>query len=148
MTKKEKIILSSIIITIGTIFNLYFTASLHNMPINTGSSLELIPLWRCILGLFKNRQQFMLFLSFEGFIVLCNIAFFLQNNRPYQSELVEVAKDIMTPKASGQLQHGSARWLSDEEKDQVFESFVLDKEREYIRELIDKGYDDLDFMKN
>jgi type IV secretion system protein VirD4 len=47
----------------------------------------------------------------------------------------------------GQYQHGSAKWLSDREKDRVFESFVLDPNDPQIAELLRSGYDGLDFIK-
>jgi len=69
----------------------------------------------------------MLFLSFQGLVALIAVLFFFTNLRPYQSNLVEITPDIKTPVSVGQYQHGSARWLKDEEKEKVFDSFVLDK---------------------
>lgn len=50
--------------------------------------------------------------------------------------------------AVGQYQHGSAKWLTDKEKDKAFESFILDPNDEQVRELLRSGYDGLDFMKS
>ncbi|MGC6175131.1 type IV secretory system conjugative DNA transfer family protein [Lacrimispora sp. 38-1] len=111
------------------------------------STLTLLPLWDCIAGLFTQRQQSLLFLSFEGFICLCGVLFWVQNNRPYQSELVRVAEDIYTPAPVGQYQHGSARWLRDTEKRKVFGTQVISSQNELIRELLDTGYSDLPFMQ-
>jgi len=58
-----------------------------------------------------------------------------------------VTPDIQTPAAVGQYQHGSAKWLSEKEKDKAFESFVLDPDDELIKGLLQSGYDGLDFMK-
>lgn len=147
MKKKEKLILSAVIFGIGTIFNLFFTAALHGLLLRRYATLTLIPLWECIAGLFTQRQQSLLFLSFEGFICLCGVLFWVQNNRPYQSELVRVAEDIYTPAPVGQFQHGSARWLRDTEKDKVFGTQVISPQNELIRELLDTGYSDLPFMQ-
>jgi type IV secretion system protein VirD4 len=48
----------------------------------------------------------------------------------------------------GQYQHGSAKWLTEKEKDKAFENFVLDPNDPQIKELLRSGYDGLDFMKN
>ena len=147
MKKKEKLILGSVIIGIGTVFNLLFTAALHGLLSRQHTTLTLIPLWDCMVGLFAQRQQLLLFLSFEGFLCLCCILFWVQNNRPYQSELVRVAEDIYTPAPVGQFQHGSARWLRETEKSKVFGTQVIDPANPVIRKLLDTGYDDLPFMK-
>lgn len=147
MKKKEKLILSAVIFGIGTIFNLFFTAALHGLLSRRYATLTLIPLWDCIAGLFAQRQQSLLFLSFEGFICLCGVLFWVQNNQPYQSELMRVAEDIYTPAPVGQFQHGSARWLRDTEKSKVFGTQVISPQNELIRELLDTGYSDLPFMQ-
>lgn len=146
MKKKEKLILGSIIIGLGTIFNLFFTAALHGLLSHRVRTLTLLPLWDCIAGLFTQRQQLMLFLSFEGFLCLCCVLFWVQNNRPYQSELVRVAEDIFTPAPVGQYQHGSARWLREEEKGKVFGTQIIHPANPIIRKLLDTGFDDLPFM--
>ena len=147
MKKKEKIILSAVILGLGTIFNLFFTAALHGLLSRRYTTLTLIPLWDCIAGLFTQRQQSLLFLSFEGFICLCSVLFWVQNNRPYQSALVRVSEDIYTPAPVGQFQHGSARWLRDSEKSKIFGTQVISPQNELIQELLDTGYSDLPFMQ-
>jgi type IV secretion system protein VirD4 len=147
MKKKEKLILSSVIIGIGSLFNLFFTAALHGLLTRQYATLTLVPLWKCVAGLFIHRQQGLLFLSFEGFILLCCVLFWVQNNRPYQSELVKVAGDIYTPAPVGQFQHGSSRWLYDREKDTVFKTQLIDPENKVIKMLLDTGYDNLPFLK-
>ena len=67
--------------------------------------------------------------------------------RPYESDLDTITPEIRTPKAVGQYQHGSARWMSDAEKGKAFDSFTLDPDDPAIRELLKTGYDGLDFMK-
>ncbi len=146
MKKKEKLILGSIIIGIGTFFNLFFTAALHGLLSHRVRTLTLLPLWDCIAGLFTQRQQLLLFLSFEGFLCLCCVLFWLQNNRPYQSELIRVSEDIYTPAPVGQYQHGSARWLREEEKCKVFGTQVINLANPLIRKLLDTGFDDLSFV--
>ena len=147
MKKKEKLILSVILLAAGTILNLFFTAALHGLMSRRYDTLTFVPLFQCLSGLFTERQQSLLFLSFEGFLALCCILFWVQNSRSYQSELVKVAGDIYTPAPSGQYQHGSSRWLKKEERDTVFAAQVIDPHNEVIRMLLDTGYDNLPFLE-
>ena len=147
MKKKEKLILSVILLAAGTILNLFFTAALHGLMSRRYDTLTFVPLFQCLSGLFTERQQFLLFLSFEGFLALCCILFWVQNSRSYQSELVKVAGDIYTPAPSGQYQHGSSRWLKKEERDGAFAAQVIDPHNEVIRMLLDTGYDNLPFLE-
>lgn len=147
MKKKEKLILSVILLAVGTVLNLFFTAALHGLMSRRYDTLALVPFFRCLSGLFTERRQLLLFLSFEGFLALCCILFWVQNSRSYQSELVKVAGDIYTPAPSGQYQHGSSRWLKKEERDRVFETQIIDPHNEVIRMLLDTGYDNLPFLE-
>ena len=147
MKKKEKLILSTALICIGSIFNLFFTAALHGLLSREYDTLTLVPLFQCMTGLFTKRQQLLMFLSFEGFICLCCVLFWVQNDRPYQSDLIKVAGDICTPAPVGQFQHGSSRWLKEEEKGKTFRTQDIDPANPVIKMLLDTGYDDLPFMK-
>ena len=147
MKQKEKIILSTALIGIGSLFNLYFTASLHGLMSRQYRTLVLLPIGACLSGLAEQRQQRFLFLAFEGMILLACLLFFIQNSRSYQSDLVKVTEDIETPVAVGQYQHGSARWLREKEKDQIFDVFWLDPSHPVVKQLIRTGYEGLDFLK-
>lgn len=147
MKKKEKLILSVALISIASIFNLFFTAALHGLLSRQYDTLTLVPLFQCITGLATQHQQFLMFLSFEGFICLCCVLFWVQNDRPYQSDLIKVSGDICTPAPVGQFQHGSSRWLKEDEKSKTFRTQEIDPENPIIKMLLDTGYDDLPFMK-
>lgn len=121
MRKKEKFILSLILMAVGSVVNLFFTATLHGMLSGRIGTITLLPLKQCVNGLFAERQQMLLFLSFEGFLVLCCILFWLQDSRPYQSPLIRVAGEICTPAPVGQYQHGSSRWLRPDERETVLD---------------------------
>ena len=146
--KKEMIILGSILAGLGTLFNLFFTAALHRMLSGQMETLALVPIGECVSGLFSQQRQGMLFLSFECFIVLCCILFFTQNSRAYQSDLMKVTDEIEIPVSAGQFQHGSSRWMREEEKDRIFEVCMLNPADPVIRELIETGYEGLGFMQD
>lgn len=147
MKKKEMLILSMALTGIGTVLNLFFTASLHVLLSGQSRMLKLLPFLQCVKGLFTEHRQLLLFLSFEGFLALCCILFRVQNSRSYQSELVRIAGDIYTPAPVGQYQHGSSRWLRPEERDTIFRTQIIDPHNEVIRMLLDTGYHDLPFME-
>lgn len=131
----------------GTLINLYFTAALHGILSGEMRTLAVIPLSRCIRGLFMNGRQGMLFAAFEGFILLLCILFFVQNSRSYQSELVKVTEDISTPVAVGQYQHGSSRWMREGEKDRIFSYCIINPSHPVIQELLEGGYEGLAFLE-
>lgn len=148
MEKKEKLPIFIILITLGTLLNLFFTAALHRMLSRQCNKLELITLSQCISRLFSERRQLYLFLAFEGFLVVLCILFWIQNNRPYQSRLVRVAGDIYTPAAVGQYQHGSSKWLRKEEWNKIFQTQVIDPQNPLIKMLIVTGQEAFEPEKN
>lgn len=148
MKKQEKIVLGGIMAGTGTLLNLFFTAALHGMLSGRMKSLALVPIGECISGLFTEQRQGMLFLAFEGFVALCCVLFFVQNSRAYQSDLMKVTDEIQIPVPVGQYQHGSSRWMREEEKDKVFQVCVINPTDPVIRQLLDTGYEELDFMSD
>lgn len=147
MERKPKLIICVMIFAVGGIFNLFFSTTLHRLLSREMARLAILPFGNCVASLFTNRQHLMLFLCSQGFILILALLFYLTNLRPYQSDLDTITPDIKTPKAVGQFQHGSARWLTDKEKDKAFGSFVLDPDNLQIKKLIQTGYDGLEFLK-
>lgn len=139
MKKKQKNMLWVLALIAGTFFNLFLTRSLHLLFSGSANRIQIYNPLECIQGLFHVKQQFMLFLSFEGFLMLCIFALSLQNKYAYYSDLLKVTDDIETPVPVGQFQHGSARWLKEREYDKAFGSFLLDPENLVIKGLIRKG---------
>lgn len=148
MERKPKLTICVLIFFAGGIFNLFFSTTLHGLLTRKMTRLTILPFGRCASSLFNNRQHLMLFLCLQGFILILALLFYLTNLRPYQSDLDTITPDIKTPKAVGQFQHGSARWLTDKEKNKAFGSFVLDPDNPQIKKLIQTGYDDLEFLKD
>ena len=146
--KKEKILGGSILIVAGTLFNLVFTASLHRLLTRQSTVFELVSVQECFAGFMSGKEQGLLFLSFEGFLLICIVLLCVQNRGGYQSDLMKVTDEIATPVPVGQFQHGSSRWMREKEKDQMFQYCEIDPGYAQIRELVVTGYDDLDFMRN
>ena len=139
MKKEPKLIICSLIFILGAFGNLFFSTALHLLLSRQMTVLKLLPLSECINSLFQSRQQLMLYLCLQGFILILALMYYFTNLRPYQSDLVEITPEIKTPVSVGQFQHGSARWLNDEEKDKAFNSFIFDPNHPIIEKLMNKG---------
>jgi hypothetical protein len=148
MKTKPKLIICALIFVMGSFVSVFISTALHNILSGQMRTLAIAGFFECIGSMAASRNHWMLFLCLSGFMLILAAVFFLTNTRPYQSHLNTVTPEIQTPAAVGQYQHGSARWLTDAEKDKAFDSFVLDPDDEQIRELLRSGYDGLDFMKN
>ncbi len=136
MKPKEKLLLSSLLFLVGMTVNLFFSSAVHSVLSRQSQVLRLYSLTECLESIFSNRQHLLMFVCLQGFVVVLCLLFFLSNLRPYQSDLVKITPDIETPVPVGQHQHGSARWLSDAEKEKQFDSFLLDPEHPAVRQFI------------
>ena len=147
MKTKPKLLVCALIFFAGGFVNLFFSTALHGLLTRQITRLSLLPIGECLESLTSSRQHLMLYLCLQGFSLILAVMFFLTNFRPYQSSLDEITPDIQTPKAVGQYQHGSARWLREDEMEATFDSYLLDPGDPAIHELIQTGYDGLDFLK-
>lgn len=96
---------------------------LHAFLTNSVQSLSIKFLFVLLV---TSRQFLLLFISITVCLLLCCLIFSL-DNKPYKSALTEVAQGINIPVSAGQLQHGSARFLNEEEIDRTFASVILTK---------------------
>ena len=147
MKIKPKLILFTVIFLLGGLFNLFFSTAIHRLLTRNVATLKFLPITVCFQSLVSSKQHLTLFLLIQGFFLLAAVLFSTANLYPYKSDLDEITPDIKTPKAVGQFQHGSARWLTDAEKNRAFESYVLNPHNNEIKRLIDTAYEDIDFMK-
>lgn len=142
--RKIKIITSILIFILGIIFNLYFSTLLHELLSKEISELSLPSLKGSISSLKTNKNHLYLFMVFQLTIILGGILYLVTNNKPYQSDLIKITPNIMTPAPAGQKQFGSARWMTKEEKEKAFSNCVLKKNDKLISYLIKHGYDDIE----
>lgn len=143
MKTREKIIICSILFVVGGAVNIFFSTALHQILSRQASVLRLAPISACLSSMAGSRQHLILFLCLQGFILILSLMFFLTNLRPYQSDLLKVTPDIETPVPVGQHQHGSSRWLTEAEKNKIFESYTLNPHNAALRYLMNHGEDDL-----
>ncbi|MDR1320677.1 MAG: type IV secretory system conjugative DNA transfer family protein [Gracilibacteraceae bacterium] len=132
MKTKPKLMICAFIFIIGAIFNVFFSAALHGVLSGQMRTPAFAGFWESIVSMAASRQHLTLFLCLSGLTLVLAGVFFLTNMRPYQSRLNSITPEIQTPATVGQYQHGSARWLTDKEKDKAFESFILDPSDEQI----------------
>lgn len=144
MNKKKKLFISIFILIVGTLFNLVFTTNLHYLLKGKIRNLQLFSIYIIFASMKNNKEHLLLFLAFNGIALLGAIFYYILNHKPYQSELVEITPMIKTPVSAGQKQFGSARWLTDNEKDKNFKSVVLDANDKKIKGLNKLAEDEVD----
>lgn len=141
--KRNKIIISILILIIGIVFSIFFSTILHKLLSREINRLSFPKLEDCLKSLMSNQKHLKLFLSFLALSFLASVGFYFSNDKAYQSQLIRVTPTIYTPVKAGQNQHGSARWLTEKEKKEVFKNYTLNLNNSYIRNLIKNGEQDL-----
>jgi len=140
---KARSILSSLIFVVGTVLVIYFSTYMHLILSKTFEGIKLYKLEYILDSLKLSSSHLKLFLSFEALVLLISALFFFTNDKPYQSDLVQITPDISTPVPAGQKQFGSAKWMKEDEKNKLF-SFVKLKENDpFIKYLIGSGLNDI-----
>lgn len=143
MKTREKIIVCSILFVVGGVVNIFFSTAVHQVLSRQSSVLRWVSIGESLSSIIETRQHLILYLCLQGFVTILALMFFLTNLRPYQSDLVKITPEIETPVPVGQHQHGSSRWLTDEEKQKNFDNYILNPRHHALRYLIKHGGDDL-----
>jgi len=141
---KKKFFISLLIFITGLLVNVYFSTAVHFVLSGQIKALSPPRFNNCIQGIASDESHRMLFLCFQGFILLLAVFFYISNNKPYQSNLREITPRIKTPVPAGQKQFGSAEWISDREREKVFESYKLNPRDKLVKLMIKHGYDDIE----
>lgn len=140
---KKRMIISFVILVIGVILSIFISTIIHNILSSRQLSLYIPNIKECIQSLLNSKQHFKLFLVFIAIVVLGSTTLLISNDKGYKSDLQKITPNIYTPVRAGQNQYGSARWMTEKEKDKYFKSMVLNPKNSKIKELIETGYDDL-----
>ncbi|MEK4039447.1 hypothetical protein MHH49_18160 [Paenibacillus sp. FSL F4-0122] len=146
MRTRPRLGLALQIVLLGSICNLFISTALHNLLSGFTSSLAFPSVSHSLHSLMSSKPHLLLFICFQGLVIVLATLFFVFNNQPYQSELKQVAPGIETPVPTGQHQHGSARWMRDEELLRLFDNEMLDLQHPFLEKLIATGYEDLTFL--
>ena len=141
--KRKKLLIALLIFITGFIANIYFSSGLHLILSKEMRTLKLLPIEECIRSIITVKQHMVLFLCLQGFAALLGILYLAVNNKPYQSALRMITPQNKTPVPAGQKQHGSAEWLTEKEKDAVFNQAAISFNSRFIRNLISEGCSDI-----
>ena len=139
MKKKEKILILIFLSLLGFIANVYLSEMLNTVLLGNEINIENLEFFSNLKDLFINEDKRKLFLLLECCKYLGIVYFSLQNNKPYQTDLIKITEDIYTPKQVGQYQYGSSRWLTNKEKEKEFAYFILNPKDKNIKKLIKNG---------
>jgi len=128
--KRIKLIISVLIFLVGVWLNIHFSTTLHFALTGKYEVLRWIPFSECVRSIKADEAHWHLFMCFQGFVLLSAIYYYVANHKPYQSNLMQITPDISTPVSAGQKQFGSARWMTDKEKEKEFRSYEMEKSGE------------------
>ena len=137
--KQKQLILAILIFLGGVLFSLYLARVIDGLLTDQGVLNFWVPFGLVFSGVMHSEPQRMLFLLLTGIVFLLAVSFFITSNKSYRSDVNQITPAIKTPVATGQYQCGSARWLKDKEKNAVFESFILKKDSNFIKGVMQSG---------
>lgn len=142
---KVKIMTSILVLILGTIIGVYVSVNLHILLSSQKVDLNIFKIRDGIEIIKNDSRALKLFCCFELLILVSSIFYFVTDSKTYKSDLVKITPKISIPVEAGQKQFGSARFMTDEEKE-VFGVSYLKKDA-VIKELIKHGYDDVKNLK-
>ncbi|MEA5011154.1 MAG: hypothetical protein VB100_05470 [Angelakisella sp.] len=138
---KRKIIMSCVLMMLFAAAALFISCNVHWLLSGNRSLCSADPVV-LIAGLSepKIRAFFIICLVASALAILYMLV--MQNYIKYKSDMQRITPDIKTPKAEGQGQFGTARWLDKTKYPKVFTVVDADKTSPLIKDLIAHGYDD------
>lgn len=125
------------VVLFGSLGNIFFSTMLHNL-LSTRTLLR-PSLTMCLESLQSSNQHLKLFLVFEGILAAFALFVLISNFRPYESDQMKVTDTILTPVPVGQGQHGTARWMTDKEKEKTFTLVKLPGDSRDVHPYLDFG---------
>ena len=140
-----------IVITIILILMAFFLSAYINLMLTKQEVIFYNFLPHVIIkSMADNQLHFMLFISVLLTLTMCVILVVnMGNNDYFKSDLDEITETIKTPRKIGQAQHGSARWLKENEYDITFCSFTIEPSKnERVKSLTEYGIDDRKEVEN
>lgn len=121
---KRKIIYGSIFMVIGTVLNIYASTALHCLLSHSAINLSF---GNCIRSLLENTSQLKIAGCFELMLIMLVVLSGIGKFKEFKTDVMQLTDTIVTPKAAGHYEHGSSRWMTEEEKDKYFGSIIVKK---------------------
>ncbi len=138
---KRKIIFSCILLAGFTVIALYASFNLNYLLLREHNMFSANPIV-LIRGLTDSRIRTFFILFFIAGAILIFYMLVMQNYIKYKSDMQWITPAIQTPKAEGQGQYGTAKWLSKEKYTKAFAVVEMDDRSELIKDLVTHGRDD------
>ena len=138
---KRKIIFSCILLAGFTVIALYASYNLNYLLLRKRNMCSINPIV-LIQGLndSKIRTFFILFFIVGALLIIYML--FVQNYIKYKSDMQQITPALETPKAEGQGQYGTAKWLSKAKYEKAFAVVEMDDRSALIKDLVAHGRDD------
>jgi len=95
-----------------------------------------------IRGLTDSRIRTFFIIFFIAGAILIFYMLVMQNYIKYKSDMQQITPEIETPKAEGQGQYGTAKWLNKKKYSEVFAVVDVEDGSELIKGLVAHGRDD------
>lgn len=138
MKNKYKIAMCVFYLVIGLAASVILTNLVNSAFMHIPLDLSPDPfVW--ISGVFANGQSIKLFGIFMILILLLCVMYFFCSQKPYEADLITVTPKIKIPAPSGQAQHGSASFMTEEQKRRKFNELVLSSTSPEVKKLLDEG---------
>ncbi len=145
---KRKLIVAASVFVVALFVNVYFSTIVFQLISKSYTGFDGISFLGGIKSIFTNNTHQTIFWCIQIFVVLGLALLIVSRIATTAGRMIKVTADIKTPAIAGQKQHGSARWQTKKEIYQKFDVARLDKNNPIIKDLIEHGYDDLEFYKN
>lgn len=145
---KKKLVTAIVCFIAAMLLNVYLSTVIFQIVGRTFDGFSGISFFGGLNSILGNGTHGTIFVCIQIFVTLGLILLIASRITSYESAMTKITDDIKTPAVAGQKQHDSARWQT---KDEIFKNFDVvrfEKENPIIKDLIDHGYDDLEFYKN
>lgn len=138
---KRKIIISCILMAGASVASLYISYNVHCLLAGKRNMCSTDPVV-LISGLSEPKIRTFFIIGMMASALAIVYMLVMQNYIKYKSDMQYITPDIETPRAEGQGQYGTARWMDRKKYPVVFSAAKVDESSTLIKRLIDLGYDD------
>lgn len=129
------------------VISLYFSYNVHCLLLGNRDLCSANPLV-LVSGLGEPRIRTFFILCLIASALFISYMLIMQGYIKYKSDMQYITPDIQTPKAEGQGQFGTARWLKSTDFQKVFSKVKVDDSSDHIKYLKIHGYDDMKEANN
>ena len=123
---RNKIIIFLIMLMVTIPICAYISTLVHLNLVGGFTNISDIKVQTVMQSIVENNKHFQLYVLLQFlFILFIVLIVFVETTNVFESKLGNVTDKIKTPFVVGQGQHGTARWLKDNEYEKVFDKNIL-----------------------